>query len=369
MPDHQPRDSGPARAKRFLIDAGGFAAVLAALPWAYAPTLSLPLWGDDALHLYELREAARAFRALYDPAVALSVSMFWFRPVGDLSYTLDHRLWGLNAAGYHLNNLALHALVILALVGLVREWFHLRAGDRPPSPASVWLIALAFTLNPSAALTLARPSMRYDLYATLLVLVSLLAFCKWQRGTWASGRTVALGAALAAFASKESAVVLLPLLVLVSGGGLRRRLRATWPFAAALCVYVGWRFVVLQGPGGYPWVSWSWQDVLRPDRYVAAAMAVARDGWPGMSSIPPRRESVPASWRKRGPGRRASSASTAPSGRTPRGTRRKGFAPASRRRGIRRHPSRSLRTAIGCASGAPRERSIRAALSACTTVR
>lgn len=120
--------------KRLLIDAAGFAAVLTALAWAYAPTLSLPLWGDDAWHVYELRDAVRALRVLYDPAVALSVSMFWFRPVGDLSYTLDYQLWGLNATGYHVHGLVLHALVVLVLVWLIREWPDLRGDGVPARP-------------------------------------------------------------------------------------------------------------------------------------------------------------------------------------------------------------------------------------------
>ena len=205
--------------------------------------------------------------------------MFWFRPVGDLSYTLDYQLWGLNATGYHVHGLVLHALVVLVLVWLIREWPDLRGDRLPARPVSVWLIALAFTLNPIAALTVTRPSMRYDLYATLLVLISLLALCRWQRRVWPSGRTLALGAAFAAFASKESAVVQLPLLFLLSDGGLMRRLRALWPFVASFGLYVGWRILVIKGLGGYPWLSGSWEDVFRPDRYMVAAVTMARDGW------------------------------------------------------------------------------------------
>src|ERR1700675_3272619 len=205
---------GSRLTKRFLADAVGCFVVISATLWVYLPTLSLPLWGDDAFHIYKLRDPVRAFHRLYDPAVSLDVNLFWFRPLADLSYTLDYYWWRLNPIGYHVHSLVLHCLVVTMLMWLLREWREERADCKPPHALAIWLIALSFSLNPIAAQTVGRPNMRYDLYATLLVFVSLWALQRWRREAWTPGRVVALVAAFGAFASKESAVVLLPLVFL-----------------------------------------------------------------------------------------------------------------------------------------------------------
>jgi hypothetical protein len=267
------------RPRLVLIDILAGALVLLVTLWLYVPTLSIPLWEDDSWHIYELRNPLRAIRLLYDSAVALDVNWVWFRPLGDLSYTLDFQLWGLNPRGYHAHSLLLHCLVVAMLVWFLREWLN----EGPESPrkdsTTVWLIAIAFTVNPITAQTVSRPSNRYDLYATLLVLIALLALRRWRRGAGPVWHALALGAAFGAFASKDSAVVLLPLVFLFSPGGLPARFRAVWPFAAVALLYGAWRLLVVQGIGGYVWLDWSWHDLFNPANYFKMATAMGRAAW------------------------------------------------------------------------------------------
>lgn len=139
--------------------------------------------------------------------------------------------------------------------------------------------------------------MRFDLYAALFSLVALLSIRRWQRGIWPRGRLLALGAAFAAFASKESAVALLPLVFLLSEGSGWQRCRTACPFVAAWLGYLGWRVLVAQTwLGGYFWLEWSWRDLFHPASYASAAVTMARLTWgrpevltglfPGLLTVP-----------------------------------------------------------------------------------
>ena len=267
------------RPRLVLTDMLAGALVLLMTLWLYLPTLSIPLWDDDPWHIYELRDPSRAVRLLYDPEVALDVNWVWFRPLGELSYTLDYQLWGLNPAGYHAHSLLLHCLVVAMLVWFLREWLAGSPESSRREPTTVWLIAVVFTVSPIAAQAVGRPNYRYDLYTTLFVLIALAALLRWHRGAWPVWHVLALGAAFGAFASKESAVVLLPLVFLFSPGGLLRRLRAVWPFAAVWLLYVAWRLLVVQGIGGYVWLDWSWRDLFNPVNYFMVATAMIRAAW------------------------------------------------------------------------------------------
>jgi hypothetical protein len=262
-----------------LRDSAVTLASLGMLCWVYAPAFSIPLWGDDAWHVYTLRHPAYAIRMLYDPAVALTVNWSWFRPVGDLSHTVDYQLWGLNPFGYHLHNVILHWLTLVMLVGFLREFLSTRLGDHHAWACTAYLIPLVFVLNPVTALPVTRPSMRYDLYAALFVVSALWAFLRWETGPSTRGRGLAVGLVFAAFASKESALALLPMLLLLARGGGLRRLQAGWPFGAACIVYLIWRTLLIKGQGGYFWIDWSWHDFFHPGHYLHLGISMAALAW------------------------------------------------------------------------------------------
>ena len=46
------------------------------------------------------------------------------RPIVNISYAVDHALWGATPFGYHLTSVLLHALNVALLFALVRAWVH-----------------------------------------------------------------------------------------------------------------------------------------------------------------------------------------------------------------------------------------------------
>jgi hypothetical protein len=167
-----------------------------------------------------------------------------FRPLGFASMWLGVQLFGSDYAAHAWSDVALHAAVALALFALLRR---LRIA---PWPAA--LATLAFALHPAATGPALWWSARFDLLATLFVLLALVAAVEYRDHGDRRWLAAALLAALAAMLSKEIG------LVAVAAAGvlwLRQALTVTAQrrralFAcvgAALCaaVYFGWRARVL----------------------------------------------------------------------------------------------------------------------------
>ncbi len=201
----------------------------------YAPALEgVFIWDDVALieqnqHIKESGSARRALRSdLWDTPLAAESdpgsSATYYRPLVTLSYALDYRLHGLDARGFHLTNLVLHLLAVLALVLLLARLTR--------DPLAALLGGLLWALHPSKAEAVAWISGRCDLLMGLFVLLSLLLF--WRALESRGARRAALAAAgwllyAAAVLSKESAValaLLVPALDLLLCRERRERLRA-----------------------------------------------------------------------------------------------------------------------------------------------
>jgi hypothetical protein len=136
-----------------------------------------------------------------------------YRPLRYLSYWIDHLLGGGAAWTYHGANVALHAATAVVVVRLGRRF---GAG-----PWIAGLAGLAFAWHPLATEVTAYVSGRRDLLATLFGLGALLS---WTRRP-ARGTALAVVLLLAAVASKESGLLFLPLLFVVSALGTGPPLR------------------------------------------------------------------------------------------------------------------------------------------------
>lgn len=124
------------------------------------------------------------------------------RPLRELTFLLDYSLFGLDPAGYRLQNILWHGLnagllFLLALrLGLGR--------------GGAWIAATLFLVHPLQVEVVANISHRKDSLALAFALMSVLAY----REAFASGRirrrwlTGAVLAAAAAFTAKETAIVL-----------------------------------------------------------------------------------------------------------------------------------------------------------------
>ncbi|MCX6899166.1 MAG: glycosyltransferase family 39 protein [Verrucomicrobia bacterium] len=204
-----------ARSKRWA----SLAIVLVVMA-TYFNSLSNYFLIDDFWHLHEA--ANRPWSALLQPWQynGDDFKAYWFngqrlhyvhgegffRPMVTLIYKLAGAAFGLEAWGYHLVNVALHALASLAVFAIARLMFSRR-----------WVavaVALMFAAHPSHAEAVQWVAANADVAMGCFFMASFAAFGWWlrQRRPWQyAGAVVAFVAALC---SKESAIIL-PAVILV----------------------------------------------------------------------------------------------------------------------------------------------------------
>ncbi len=137
----------------------------------------------------------------------------YYRPLTNLTYWIDSRLWGLRPGGFHFTNWLLHAANSLLTFEVA-----LALGGRP---ALALLAALLFASHPIHSESVVMVQGRTDLLATLFVLTSLLAFLR----------------ALCAPSQGRSALAGAGCLAALAGALLSKEPAATWPLLAAAVVW------------------------------------------------------------------------------------------------------------------------------------
>ncbi|HBT82454.1 MAG: hypothetical protein A2091_06810 [Desulfuromonadales bacterium GWD2_61_12] len=138
------------------------AALLAAAYVVFVPTFSLPWIYDDLVVI------------VGNPDVQ-SISAFWRdsypgRPLREVTFLLDHALFGLQPAGWHLQHLLWHGLN----AGLV----FLLGRRLTGSPLAGVLAALCFLVHPLQVEVVANLSHRKDSLALFFILAALLAYAR-----------------------------------------------------------------------------------------------------------------------------------------------------------------------------------------------
>ena len=144
---------------------------------AYGPALTAGFVWDDSLNLTDnpLLTAAGGLRRIW---FSLQSASPYF-PLTFTTFYLEHRVWGLNPAGYHLINILLHAANALLLWQLL---------TRLRVPAA-WLAAAIFALHPVQVESVAWISERKNVLMALFFLLALLAWvnfiderrpCSWR---------------------------------------------------------------------------------------------------------------------------------------------------------------------------------------------
>ena len=143
-----------------------------------------------------------------------------WQPLAWLSFALDYRLWGLDARGFHLTSLLLHA-ANAALLAVLAERL-LACADVPAGRrlAGAVTAALLWSVHPLRVESVAWATERRDVLSGFFFLATLLAYVPGP------GRPPRIGWALAGtaltLASKASGMVLPALLVLLDLYPLRR---------------------------------------------------------------------------------------------------------------------------------------------------
>jgi hypothetical protein len=209
------------------------------------------------------------------------------RPVLNFTLAVNHALGGLDVAGYHALNLAVHVAAGLALFGVVRRTLtshRLRArfGEAAtPLAFAVALIWIAHPLNTEAVTYVVQ---RGESLAGLFLLLTL--YCAIRGWTWGAVVACALG-----MGSKETMIVAPALVVLwdhIFGEEGARRWRLYGALGATLFVVVLPMLSETQGrtavarllghtPGGPgdDWTSWSylWTQTGVIVHYIRLAFA------------------------------------------------------------------------------------------------
>jgi len=168
-------------------------------------------------------------RALTVPnlvALATQFNHAHYVPLTMLSLALDYRVWGLDPFGYHLTNIALHALT--AVLVCVFLW------PLMPSLGAATLAALIFAVHPLQMEAVTLAIQRKSVLSGVFFFATLIAYQAWRR----SGRRAHYVAAVALFAcaalSKPIVMSLPPLLWLYEYAFIdgRLRVRDKLPFFA-----------------------------------------------------------------------------------------------------------------------------------------
>ncbi len=221
---------------------------------AHAPGLSgrFTNWDDDWLVVRNpwIRsldgESLSAIAAPFGPPAVREQLGAEYLPLRDLSYALDHALFGLDPAGFHLTNLLLHVVAMLALAAAA--WRITRR------PVLAVVAAAVFALHPVQVESVAWISARKDVLAGAFGALAALAWSvardPGHRRSLAYGLSLLLvGAALL---SKYTAVVWPVLLVLGEwlapeprpGEGAWDRFRRALPLAPHLALAAVFTFAV-----------------------------------------------------------------------------------------------------------------------------
>ena len=212
MPSRDPSRSASAGAVRPLLLS---CALVTVVVLAYHNSLSAPFIFDDESIVEKFSERGLS------PADAVTGST---RPLVQLSFAANYAAGSLDVRGYHLVNIAVHALAALVLFGIVRR--SLAAG----AAGSRWLafvIALLWAVHPLQTESVTYVSQRAESLAGLFALTTL--YCVIRGATAARGTSWYAAAVLACLLGMATKPVMVatPIIVLLYD---RAFLTRSWRF-------------------------------------------------------------------------------------------------------------------------------------------
>jgi hypothetical protein len=125
------------------------------------------------------------------------------RPLSVLSYAIDRTLWGDDVRGFHLTNVAVHAMNGVLVTAIAAGFF-----------AAPLLAGLVFALHPLATACVGQLFGRNYSLATTFMLVALLLFLRWRaRGALGPRQLAALGVLFVLVVLTKQSLVVFPLVL------------------------------------------------------------------------------------------------------------------------------------------------------------
>ena len=176
----------------------------------------------------------------------------YYRPLLNITYFFDYKLWGMRATGFRMTNLILHLITCFLLYRILSRCYE---------GVAVPLIAtLLFGLHPVNSETVSWTAARNNILVSLFSLASFYFYTSKKPDKKILSTSLSLLFFAMALFSKEFAVMLLPIFFLhnrlVAGRQLRGR--DEWigyiPYVVILAFYFSMRWMVTQSvlsPGGF----------------------------------------------------------------------------------------------------------------------
>lgn len=174
-----------------------------------------------------------------------------YRPLTLFTFALNYAVGGLNPVGFHLVNVALHAIATMLVWNLARRWF-----DGAIAAAAA---ALVFAVHPVHVEAVAQVVGRGEILASIFLMLGLMAlFPKWNDNDALDAPTLnstllAAAAFLAALLSKETAVCIVliaPLMFLwrdnLRRATIRQAVLTMLAIALPLATYLPLRYLALE---------------------------------------------------------------------------------------------------------------------------
>jgi len=183
----------------------------------------------------------------------------YYRPLVNVTYFLDYKLWGMKAYGFRITNLLLHLLACF----LLYELLFMLIGSRP----EIFWAILLFAVHPLHTETVSIIVSRNNILVTIFIIASFYAYIVW----WKKGTSFALAVSLLSFTgavfSKEFGLMVLPVFflyqrLLTGERNLRREMISYVPYLIILVIYLVLRKTVVSIPLYIP------EDILLRIAYI-----------------------------------------------------------------------------------------------------
>ena len=213
---------------------------------AYLQALHYPFIYDDTGYVSENQKLANLpLSGLWQLFTEPYNDSAEFLPLRDLSYWIELKLYGLNPAGYRIDNILIYLLclpLIYSATTAILRYFRTLANGTDVHWAAAAVTAL-FVLHPAHVEAVVWISGRKDLLSGLFSLLALWLSIKAKRDDGLSPlyASVALAALVGAMLSKASAYMIAPLIAAIwtmfwrnTPEQHRRRAQLLWPAASLL---------------------------------------------------------------------------------------------------------------------------------------
>jgi tetratricopeptide (TPR) repeat protein len=219
-----------------------------------------------------------------------------YQPLSWLTLAFDYTLWGMDARGYHLTNLTIHAANAVLLYGLLVVLLSRAVGatDALRLHAAAAAGAVLWAVHPLRVEAVAWITERRDVLATLFALLACRLWLRWTSPEERHKKPLVYVAALVLFtlslASKAWAITLPVIWLALDAFPLRRWTRwEDWktfgyekiPFFAASAIFALIASAAQKQAGA--WKDWVTHDVL--DRTMQAAYGLCFYVWKSLAPV------------------------------------------------------------------------------------